>query len=84
MDRLGHGPVFRASIASEIKDDVKFLTNAAGVHGLLAFDHGKKTSDLVDDENNPSKKGKATHQTNYTPYIVGALIVAGVLYYTRS
>ncbi len=77
MERLGHGPVFRANFAQEIKDDIKFLTTPGGV--------GAKTTDQTANATSTTGGGPATTTTtNYTPYILGALIVAGVLYYTRS
>ena len=96
MERLGHGPVFRASLGEQIKDDIKFLTTSSGVHGLLAMENGKKTSDvsnLVGPTNGPANiatdptasGGSAPSlSSGYTPYLIGAALLVAVFYYTRS
>lgn len=77
MERLGHGPLFRASLAGDIKDDIKFLTTPGGV--------GAKTTDQTANATSTIGGGPSTTTTtNWTPYLVGALVLAGVWYYTRA
>lgn len=87
MEFLGRAPLPRASLATDILDEVKILTTAGGVTGLLAMKSGSKTSDVVDGSDAtvaPSSESKSHHRTHYMPYLIAGAVVFGVWYYTRS
>ena len=83
MEFLGHGPIVRAIERAEVRDGVKFLTTSSGVHGNLAFESGTKTSDVCGAAPTVAPKGTNQGTPNYTPYIVGAVLLIGMFYYTR-
>lgn len=83
MEFLGHGPIVRAIERAEVRDGVKFLTTSSGVHGNLAFESGTQTSTVAGAPPTVGPKGGSS-SPNYTPYLIGAVLLVGMFYYTRS
>lgn len=84
MDLFGHSPIMRANLVHQVKDDIKFLTTAGGVHGRLAMENGQKTSDVVGADATGGSAATTPPPPNYLPYIIGAAVLVGVWYYTRD